>query len=113
MFNFEEKKAPNKCIRHIRGDTLRVKIKIFDIRGIEYKPVEGDIIKFAIKENVEDITTTVEKEIPWDTCTLHLEPEDTKPLKFKKYFYDIQIQLNNGDVFTVISNIFEVLPEVG
>lgn len=87
-----------------RGDTLRIKIKIFDSQGKEYIPVEGDYIRFALKSNYNDPEPLILKEIPYDTCELRLDPEDTKRLKQPMdYVYDIQITLTDGTVDTFIS----------
>ena len=90
-----------------RGDTLRVKVIInaSDAEGnvIEYTPVEGDQIRFALKEKYSDEYPLIIKDIPWNTMVLHLLPEDTKKLKHpSEYVYDIQITFTDGTVNTFI-----------
>ena len=90
-----------------RGDTLRLKVEIYgsDDKGnvIKYTPVEGDKIRFALKEKYSDEYPLILKEIPWDTMVLHLLPEDTKKLKQPaEYVYDVQIILTDGTVNTFI-----------
>lgn len=90
-----------------RGDTLKLKVVInaYDEEGnvIDYTPVEGDRIRFALKEKYNDEYPLIVKEIPWDTMILHLLPEDTKKLKQpSEYVYDIQIILTDGTVNTFI-----------
>lgn len=94
-----------KTIVLTRGDTLHVKVNIFDASGNIYVPDEKDSIRFALKETFDDPTVLIEKTIPVDTCFLHLDSSDTKTLEWdKKYVYDIQITLSDGTVDTFIPN---------
>ena len=52
------------------------------------------------------------KDIPIGTMVLKLEPEDTKPLRFAKYHYDIEFTDIFGDVTTVLEADFIVAKEV-
>lgn len=91
----------NNEIRLTRGDTLRVKVDIQD--GDEtYIPNNRDVIRFAMKRNVEDETPLILKKIPNATLMLELAPEDTKSLAFGKYVYDIEITMADGTVDTFI-----------
>ena len=90
-----------------RGDTLKVKVEItaYDEDGnvITYAPIEGDQIRFALKEQYSDEYPLIVKDISWDKMILHLLPEDTKKLKQpSEYVYDIQITLTDGTVNTFI-----------
>ena len=100
-----------KEIELTRGDTLKVKIDIF-INGEEYIPRPEDSLRFAMKNTYNTSKLLVHKNIPIDTCILHLEPQDTKKLRFGDYVYDIQITFANGDVNTFISGKFKLKPEV-
>lgn len=77
-----------------------------------YTPVEGDSIRFAMKQSYSSSTVLVRKNIPTDTLTLHLEPNDTKELAFGDYVYDIQITFANGDVDTFIKGEFKLESEI-
>lgn len=107
-------KINGKNITMTRGDTLKVAVHITDATGDEYKPAQGDTIRFAMKKNYSDTNVLLLKEIPTDTLILHLEPEDTKTLKMpQNYVYDIQLTHENGDVDTFIANaIFSIVEEV-
>jgi len=97
-----------------RGDTLILQIEIS--KGDEvYTPVEGDYIRFAMKHKYSDADSAVKilKEIPTDTMTLELLPEDTKSLSMgKKYVYDMELTDNNGRVYTFISGTLRLTEEV-
>ena len=100
-----------KEIELTRGDTLKVKIDVL-INGEAYTPRPEDSLRFAMKTTYNTSKLLVHKDIPIDTCILHLEPEDTKKLRFGEYVYDIQITFANGDVNTFISGKFRLNPEV-
>ena len=100
-----------KEIELTRGDTLKVKIDVL-INGEAYTPRPEDSLRFAMKTTYNTSKLLVHKDIPIDTCILHLEPEDTKKLRFGEYVYDIQITFANGDVNTFISGRFTLNPEV-
>lgn len=87
-----------------RGDTFRTRVEICDCDGRPYIPVEGDYLRFAMKERYEDETPLLVKEIPTDSMELVLLPYDTKALPFGTYVYDIQLSDVTGlEVDTVIA----------
>lgn len=98
------------------NDTWRyrqIKISITDSAGNPYIPVEGDKIRFAAKKAYTDDAPCIIKEIPFDTCVLQLDPEDTKNLEQpSEYVYDIQITLTDGTVDTFIRGVLEITEEV-
>lgn len=113
-------KISGTSITLTRGDTLKVLINIFK-DDQPYTPVVGDVVRFALKHNVmnskqteyKDAQPLILKEIPIDTMILQLEPEDTKPLGFGIYVYDIQITFVDGTVDTFITEApFKLTPEV-
>lgn len=100
-------------IRITRGDTLRLTIQIKDQNNNDYKPEDGDTIRFACKKYYDDEMPLIIKNIPTESMELHLNPEDTKGMEQPSdYVYDIQVTLSNGDVYTVVSGIFEITEEV-
>lgn len=94
-----------------RGDTCTVKIDIIDQDGILYEPVEGDTVRFAMKQNYDKGAPAIIKEIPIDTMILKLDPEDTKRLCYGKYVYDVELTKANGDVDTFITKATLTLTE--
>ena len=66
-------------------------------------PNDGDKVRFALTAKNEDPAPLVLQDIPIDTLTLTLHPEDTKDLSFGKYVYDIQLTKADGTVDTFIT----------
>lgn len=104
-----------------RGDTMIAEVAAFN--GDEpYIPQEGDSFRFVMKSNklngkkteYIDPQPLVTKEIPTDTMLLRIDPEDTKPLGFGNYVYDIELTYADGKVDTFINNAaITLIPEVG
>lgn len=86
-----------------RGDTFMALITLTDSENNPYVPVEGDKIRFAMKQTYTDEEPIVIKDIPIDTMKLILKPEDTKNIAFGKYVYDIQLTKATGEVDTFIT----------
>jgi len=109
-------------ITHTRGDTLIRQVEFcYQASGETYTPQDGDSVRFALKHTTmtsgnkqyTDQEPLILKAIPIDTMILKLDPEDTKPLDFGTYVYDIQITYSNGDVETPIKeSVFVLTPEV-
>ena len=113
-------KIEGNKITMTRGDTLRAAVAMTR-DGTEYTPVEGDSVRFAMKnkkmtfgnKEYTDADPLILKSIPIDTMILELDPEDTKPYSFGEYVYDIEITFANGRVDTFITNSpFILSPEV-
>lgn len=103
-----------------RGDTFRAEIAI-QIDGEPYTPAFGDTVRFALKHRTlnnqktefTDPDPLILKDIPIDSMVLELEPEDTKPLGFGKYVYDLQITFADGTVSTFVTKApFNLTEEV-
>lgn len=94
-----------------RGDTARVQVSIANQDGTEYKPLNGDVVRFAMKKSYYDEKPLVLKNIPIDTLLLTIEPTDTKPLQFGKYVYDIELTQRDGTVNTFITKANIILEE--
>lgn len=106
-------KVRNNTIFLTRGDTFKAKITITYPSGAVYTPKEGDSIRFALKEDVEDKECLILRDIPIDTMLLVINPEDTKELEFGSYVYDLQLTKANGDVDTFITaSKFKLTAEV-
>ena len=106
-------------ISMVRGDTLSFG---FQIQGLE--GAEPDAIYFSCKENLEDETYVfsislgegIEKrsyDQATDTLTygVRVAPELTAQVDFGKYFYDLQLVIND-DVLTLMKGKLSIEWEV-
>lgn len=99
------------AIRMTRGDTIFVEFPLA-VNNEPYQLQEGDVIQFAVKEDYDSVKPVICKAL--DGYVLRLDPEDTKPLPFGKYVYDVQITFANKVVITYIEKAKFVLDkEVG
>ena len=96
-------RVKNTTIYLTRGDTFKALITISNPDGTIYTPQEGDEIRFAMKQDVEDEECLIIRDIPKESMLLILYPEDTKRLEYGTYVYDIQLTKANGDVDTFIT----------
>lgn len=107
----------DKYIRMIRGDTLSFGLQVCDEEGA---PFGQDLERadFACKSNRSDsrflfkksLSNGVSKVGP-GAYTVRVAPSDTAMAKPGKYFYDFEIGCN-GDVFTVMRGVIEIMQDV-
>lgn len=102
----------NNDISLTRGDTLFLSVDLVDSDGDPYVPSEGDVLRFAMKRRMNSPDLAMLKEIPTDTLTFEIKPDDTKELKYATYVYDIELTDSDGHVATVIIGKFTVTEEV-
>ena len=99
-----------------KGDTLAFGISIKNLGG------ELDTAFFTVKENYDDETHIFQKTLEDGIELDHIEgndyyykvrvaPNDTKDLEPKKYFYDLEINVNN-DTFTILKGILDVTYDI-
>ena len=108
------KVTSNGDISLTRGDSawLTVPLTLEDT-GEPYEMTAADTLTLSVKKTVKDVDFAFQK-ILVGSNTFHIEPKDTAGLDFGKYKYDVQLDTESGDVFTVIdTSTFEVLTEVG
>lgn len=95
-----------------RGDSFLCNITITN-NGSPYTPAQDDVIRFALKKSYYDAECLIEKTLDNSTLNLYLGPDDTKDLDFNaQYVYDIELTNGDGDVFTFISGVLLLTPEV-
>ena len=91
-----------------KGDTLDVEVQILQKTDwgewVEYTPITGDSVRFALKAKYTDPEPLILKDIPISNMRLRLESEETKLLNASKvpYVYDIQLTMIDGTVDTFI-----------
>ncbi len=104
----------NNTITLVRGDTVEIPITIKTRGGDAYIPSEGDVIRFALKENYDSENVLIKKVLPNDGLILRLESCETKDLAVRKkpYVYDVELTAANGYVDTVVRGVVNVLEEV-
>lgn len=95
-----------------RGDTLFLTVNLTDNAGDVYEPQEGDTIRFAMKKKIASTQLIMLKNIPTNTMTFEIKPEDTKELNYGTYVYDIELTDAHGHVTTVILGKFTLTDEV-
>lgn len=103
----------NLNLEMTRGDTLSFGMEIYKIGK------ELDTAHFTCKNNYDDDTSVFQKTLGHGiTLDKHdedgnyfykvrIDPADTKDLLDKKYYYDIQIGVNQ-DVFTIAKGILTI-----
>lgn len=111
----------NICGRNIkitRGDSAYIKLEIKIKNRDDYVLTENDRVFFTLKKDLLKKEYIFQKELSAnnyddDSLYIYIEPKDTYNLDFGNYFYDVQLNVDNKDVYTIIpTSIFEVLPEV-
>lgn len=95
-------------IRLTRGDSAYITVIPYVGKGDDRRPYElgeGDSIHAQIRTapNTGEIVAvgTILYEENGD-IVWYLQPSDTKDLPVKKYWYDVELDLSNGDIFTFI-----------
>ena len=102
----------NLNLEMTKGDTFSFGIKIVDL---------GQVLETAylsVKNNYDDETPIFQKTIGNGIVLDHIDgedyyysvriaPNDTKNLEPKKYYYDLEINVNN-DTFTILKGILDI-----
>ena len=85
----------------INGDTGILKLKVSN-----YTLSAGDSVTLTVKANATDPAPKLSKTITEfnsdGTCTIVLDPSDTVNLAAGAYVYDVQLNLSDGRVDTII-----------
>lgn len=103
----------DNTIKLTRGDTALLSIDIYnDIAKIPYTLSEGDKLTLSVKKTLKGSTYSFQKMITGSN-QITINPEDTRNLDFGDYFYDVQLNTESGDVYTIIEpSTFSIMPEV-
>ena len=95
------------------GDTERLTVTITNIcdDGL-YVPSPDDVFKFTVKETAYDSNVIFQK-VSSGNPIFKIDPIDTKELDFRRYVYDIELETNNGEIYTVVPySGFRIMKEV-
>lgn len=92
-------------ISMIRGDSEGIKVSCKDENGADVPLVEGDIVYFTVKisTNTENkILQKIVTEFTEGVALITIYPKDTRELRPRIYYYDIQLNRANGQVKTIV-----------
>ena len=98
----------------VRGDTEAIKVSVTE-DGSARPLVEGDTVYFTVKRTLNTTEKSLQKTITSFTdgaAVINISASDTSSLAFGDYLYDIQINLADGTVKTVVQSTLTLLPEV-
>lgn len=106
-----------KYIRMVKGDTLSFGIQIMDEEGNPFTQELDHACFTCVSFNTENkflfqktLADGISKVGDGEYC-VRVAPEDTKYAKYGKYFYDLEIGVNN-DVFTIMRGILELEQDI-
>lgn len=85
-----------------RGDNATIKLEISS--GEETYDFSNDVVKFALKKNVNDRQKLIEKTFD-ENGQIYITPDDTKDLNFGDYVYDVELQHENGEEIEIATVI--------
>ncbi len=108
----------------IRGDTLSfgVELEYAHLHGEKVEPQKLDNAYFTVKKDFNDKEEVLRKSLD-DGITfakaegnkvyyvVRVAPEDTEGVEAGRYYYDLQIGINN-DIFTVLYGMLTVYDDV-
>lgn len=92
----------NKRMTIVRGDSARARFTL-RMGGEVYEMNEGDQISFGVKQSYGDNECLIEKTYTENPFVLAIDPEDTKPLAFGDYVWDLQFVTVDGFTKTLIA----------
>lgn len=100
----------------IRGDSEAIRVSLENAQGDAIPLQEGDKIIMTVKENANDEMFKLRKEaeqLDEGELIFNFLPSDTKPLSFKRYYYDIELNKADGHVKTLVPiSGFTILEEI-
>lgn len=99
-----------KNITHMRGDTAILNLDL-KVDNEPFALGEGDIAVFSVKKNLKDTDYLLQKTAVDGKFVF--QHEDTQGLPFGSYWYDIQVQLEGGQVITAVGPAqYRLVPDV-
>lgn len=103
----------NGTIKLTRGDTAKLTVDLVnDLTKESYIMSEGDTLTLTVKADIKSNGFIFQKKVLGSNSFI-IDPSDTNGASFGKYKYDVQLNTESGDVYTVIEpSTFEILTEV-
>lgn len=92
-----------------RGDSETFHVLLYDAIEEKQRPfVSGDTVYFTVKTSTQTTKTVFDPKIITEfdedgVAVVHIEPDDTKHLKYHEYVYDVQMVKEGGAVTTIIT----------
>lgn len=83
-----------------KGDSAYLNVGISNTVGYPYKIKAGDELVMTVRSNLDN-SLIFQKRIPADSA-LMIEPKDTMNAIAGRYKYDIELNTEAGEVFTII-----------
>jgi len=109
MFNIDRRKY-NK-IMLTRGDSASILVEVYDLDGKQYEIQADDVITMSVKKPGSDFIAIEKTATPEHYIIFN--PEDTAYLSVGLYQYDVQLEMANGNVYTIVPPaIFDLTDEV-
>lgn len=93
-------KINNNEIRITRGDTATFNVTLKTDDGNAYTLPEGSIVTFTVKRDTGQPKYLIQK-VNTDSTSFTILPDDTSPLKYGEYVYDIELKIG-AEVSTVV-----------
>lgn len=91
-----------KNINAVRGDTISFKFSLKTADGQDVQLQDINTLFITLKKGTDDISPTIFQKTLEDItiddgyCHAVFDPEDTENLEYGKYYFDIEVTLNNG-----------------
>lgn len=109
-------KIDNSNISITRGDSAYIQFRI-KVNGQEAQLSAKDVIRCQVRQNPdEDLAFDGDILRDYNDSTMivwHIKPEDTADLDTGTYFWDAQVEYENGDIYTFVNlSKFNILPEI-
>lgn len=96
-----------------RGDTAYLSLDL-TLNNDPYEYEDGDTVTLSVRRTTKDDDTQyLFQKVVTAGDAIVIEPEDTKPLEYGRYKYDVQLNTAKGEVFTVVEpSEFKIAEEV-
>lgn len=99
-------------IRLTRGDSAEITVELRDNNGEKYELEADDKMTLSVKKYIHSVDYVLQK-VSTGTNVIKFLPEDTKACDYGKYFYDVQTDTADGEVYTVIPpSVFVIDKEI-